>query len=41
MKKIQRRNFLKTAGVAAIGAGWLTAGIGKLHAEEKPNSDNE
>lgn len=38
MKKMMRRDFLKTAGVAAIGAGCLTAGIGKLHAQEKPNS---
>jgi hypothetical protein len=38
MKKMKRREFLKTAGVAAIGAGCLTAGIGKLHAQEKPNS---
>ena len=35
MKKMKRREFLKTAGVAAIGAGCLTAGIGTLRAEEK------
>jgi hypothetical protein len=38
MKKTKRRDFLKTVGVAAIGAGCLTAKIGKLRAEEKPNS---
>jgi hypothetical protein len=38
MKKIKRREFLKTAGAAAVGAGCLTAGIGTLHAQQKPNS---
>ena len=38
MKKMKRRDFLKTAGVAAIGAGCLTTGMGELHAQEKPNS---
>jgi len=38
MKKMMRRDFLKTAGVAAIAGGCLTAGMGKLHAQEKPNS---
>ena len=35
MKKMKRREFLKSAGVAAIGAGCLRAAIGKLHAQEK------
>ncbi len=38
MKKMKRRDFLKMAGAAAIGAGGLTAGRGELHAQEKPNS---
>jgi hypothetical protein len=38
MKKMKRREFLKTAGIAAVGAGCLTAGIGKLHAQEAPTS---
>ena len=38
MKKMKRREFLKTAGVAAVGAGCLTARIGTLHAQDKPNS---
>lgn len=36
MKKMKRREFLKTAGVAAIGAGCLTAARGTLRAEERP-----
>ena len=41
MKKMKRREFLKTAGVVAIGAGCVKAGISKLHAEEKPSKDKE
>ncbi len=37
MKKMKRREFLKTAGVAAIEVGCLKAGMGKLHAQEKSN----
>ena len=35
MKKMKRREFLKTAGVAAIGAGCLSAAVGTLRAEDK------
>lgn len=35
MKNIKRREFLKKAGVAAVGAGCLSAGVGKVQAEEK------
>jgi hypothetical protein len=38
MKKMRRRDFLKTAGVAAIGTGCLTAGISMLHAQERANN---
>jgi hypothetical protein len=38
MRKMKRREFLKTAGVAAIGAGCVKAGIGKLHAQQKPSN---
>jgi TAT (twin-arginine translocation) pathway signal sequence len=38
MNKMRRRDFLKTAGVAALGAGCVKAGIGKLHAQERTNS---
>src|SRR5271166_2873810 len=38
MKKMMRRDFLKTAGVAAIAGGCLAAGMGKLHAQEIPHS---
>jgi hypothetical protein len=41
MKKIKRRDFLKTAGVAAIAAGCMKAGMGELPAQEKPNSGTE
>jgi hypothetical protein len=34
MKKMKRREFLKAAGVAALGVGCVKAGIGKLHAQE-------
>src|SRR5271166_714897 len=38
MNNLKRRDFLKTAGIAAIGAGCLTAGVGELQAQEKPES---
>jgi hypothetical protein len=41
MKKMKRREFLKTAGVVAIGAGCVKAVTSKLHAEEKPSKDKE
>lgn len=31
-----RRNFLKTIGITAIGAGTIMTGIGKAHAQAKP-----
>ena len=31
-----RRDFLKTAGAAAIGAGAIMAGRGKAHAQTDP-----
>ena len=34
MKKIMRREFMKTAGIAAVG-GFLAAGVGNLQAKEK------
>jgi hypothetical protein len=41
MKKMKRREFLKTAGVAAIGAGCLKAGVDKVHAQEEANTANK
>ena len=41
MKKMKRREFLKTAGVAAIGAGCLTSAIGTLHAQKKSSQLTE
>jgi hypothetical protein len=38
MKKMRRRDFLKTAGVAAMGTGGLIAGMHKLHAQERATS---
>ena len=39
MKKMKRREFLKTAGVAAMGAGCgVAAGIVKLQAQEKASN---
>jgi len=37
MRKMKRREFLKSAGVAAIAAGCVNAATGNLHAEEKPS----
>ena len=37
MSKTGRREFFKTAGVAAIGGSCLIGGIGGMHAEEQPN----
>jgi hypothetical protein len=38
---MKRREFLKTAGAAAIVAGCLKAGMGKIHAQEKANTANK
>jgi len=35
MKNTKRRDFLKTAGIAAIGVGCLSVGAVDLHAKEK------
>jgi hypothetical protein len=40
MKKTKRREFLKTAGVAAIGASCMAAGA-KDHAQEEPEMANK
>ena len=41
MNKARRREFLKTVGTAALGAGCLTAGTGRLRAQEEPNMLNK
>jgi hypothetical protein len=37
MKKSNRRAFLKTTGIAAIGVSCLTGGLKRLHAEQTAN----
>lgn len=37
MKNMKRREFLKTSGVAVVGAGCLAAGVTRLHAQEETN----
>jgi len=41
MKKMKRREFLKTAGIAAVGGRCLTGGMSRLQAQEKPNMANK
>jgi hypothetical protein len=41
MRKTKRREFLKTAGGAAIGATCLMKGISNVRAQEKLNRANE
>jgi hypothetical protein len=41
VNQARRREFLKTAGAAALGAGCLTAGTGRLRAQDEPNPANK
>jgi hypothetical protein len=38
MKKARRREFLKTAGAAAVGVTCLAGGAGRLHGQQKPDA---
>ncbi len=37
MQRARRREFLKTAGAAAVGVTCLAEGVGTLHGQEKPD----
>ena len=41
MNKERRREFLKSVGTAALGAGCLAACTGKLRGQEAPNMRND
>ena len=41
MKKMKRREFLKTAGLVAVGVRCVTGGMSGIHAQEKPNLANK
>jgi hypothetical protein len=38
MKKVRRREFLKSAGTAALAASCLTAGTGRVRAQEEADT---
>jgi hypothetical protein len=41
MQRTRRREFLKLAGCAAIGATSLMEGVGRMRAQEKPDMPNK